>query len=205
MPVELWYASCSLSVAEAFVSNRNTASSTKSRRRSEGNPPSRPILAAAGRLLLCTIVLLLIVAAQSVCRAQGKTSSTSSTPGGSSAAGATSSPLANPKTQAKSPYITASDGVPVDEVNRKALEEHAGPEGGKLLVRSVPSGARVFVDDNYVGHTPLLLIVAPGKYRIQMQGPGEESGEKTVDLSPKETREVALTLTARYPNHVAAR
>jgi PEGA domain len=148
--------------------------------------------------------MLLIVAGPGVCLAQGKTDSTPSTSGGTSAAGATSSPTANAKAQAKSPYITASDGA-VDAANRKALEENAGPQGGKLLIRSVPTGARAFVDDNYVGHTPLLLIVAPGKYKIQVQGTAEDSGKTTVELGPKETRQVALTLTARYPNHVAAR
>jgi PEGA domain len=203
--VELWYASCSSSDREVFVSFRTATSSGKSGRQGEANRGSWPIRAALERLLPCTIGLLLVVAVPCLCRAQGKTSSAASTAGGSSVAGATSSPTADPKTQTKSPYITAADGAPVDEVNRKALEERAGLDGGKLLLRSVPSQARVFVDGDYVGHTPLLLIVAPGKYKIQMQGPGEESGEKTVGLSPKETREVVLALTARYPNHVAAR
>jgi hypothetical protein len=114
-------------------------------------------------------------------------------------------PAATATPQSKSTYVTAPNGDAADKVNRKALEDRAGPDGGKLLVRSVPSASRVFVDDKYVGHTPLLLIVAPGKYKVQVLGPGEESGERIVDLGAKETQQVALTLTARYPDHVAAR
>lgn len=134
-------------------------------------------------------LLVFMVAVACVCSAQEKATS----------AGATGS------TQSKSPYIVASDSAPADVANRKALEEHAGPDGGKLLVRSVPSGARVFVNDSYVGHAPLLLIVAPGAYKIQVQGAGEASAEKTVNLGPKDTQEVALALTARYPDRVTAR
>lgn len=183
-----------------------TRAASSWRRRNEGNIGGQVARAPIGRLQSCTALLLLFVALPCVWAAQDETSSAVSTTSGvSMVAGEASSPAANPKTQAKSAYVTASDGPTVGEANRKALEARAGAQAGKLLIRSVPSGSRVFVNDNYVGHTPLLLIVAPGKYKIQTLGPREESGEKTVDLGPKETREVALTLTARYPDHVATR
>jgi hypothetical protein len=36
-----------------------------------------------------------------------------------------------------------------------------------------------------------------------MRGRRLESGERAVDLLPRETREVALSLTSRYPTRVA--
>jgi hypothetical protein len=109
------------------------------------------------------------------------------------------------KTQGKSTYLPAQNGPPVDEVNRKALESRAGADGGKMLLRSTPAGARVLVDGSFVGRTPLLLIVAPGKYKIQMENERQASGERTVELAAKETQEVALTLVPRYPERVTTR
>jgi PEGA domain len=119
--------------------------------------------------------------------------------------GGSSSSATRPQTQSKSAHVADSGGPPADEANRKALEQRAGSDGGKLLLRSVPNGAQVFVDGAFVGRTPLLLIVAPGKYKIQMRGQREAFAERAVELAAKETQEIALTLAARYPEHVTAR
>ena len=119
--------------------------------------------------------------------------------------GTASSSGTSPQGQSKSPHVADPGGPPADEVNRKALEPRAGGSGGKLLLRSVPDRAQVFVDGAYVGRTPLLLIVAPGKYNIEMRGQREATGKRTVELAAKETQEIALTLTPRYPDHVATR
>jgi hypothetical protein len=37
-----------------------------------------------------------------------------------------------------------------------------------------------------------------------MKGQRMDSAQRAVDLLPRETREVALSLTARYPTHVTA-
>ena len=140
--------------------------------------------------------------AQTTARSEG----TASSPAVSyTVMGGTSASTARPQAQSKSPHIADSGDPPVDEVNRKALEQRAGSDRGKMLLRSVPDGAQVFVDGALVGRTPLLLIVAPGKYKIQMRGQRESFGEHTVELAAKETQEIALTLAARYPEHVAAR
>ena len=119
--------------------------------------------------------------------------------------GGTASSGTPPQGQNKSPHIADPGGPPADEVNRKALEPRAGSSGGKLLLRSLPDRAQVFVDGAYVGRTPLLLIVAPGKYNIEMRGQREATGKRTVEMAADETQEIALTLTPRYPDHVAAR
>lgn len=105
---------------------------------------------------------------------------------------------------AKPQHLAAPPGTPSDLLNRQALEQRAGKNACKLLLRSTPSTAQVFVDGAFVGSSPLELVVAPGKYQIEMRGQRLDSARRQVDLLPRETREVALPLTARYPTHVTA-
>ena len=86
--------------------------------------------------------------------------------------------------------------------NRRALEAKAGKDGAKLMLRSAPNGATVWINGKEVGATPLLLVVPPGAYKVEMYSVQRESSRKQVDLLPKETREVLLTLASRYPTHV---
>jgi PEGA domain len=102
----------------------------------------------------------------------------------------------------KSQHLAASAGPAPEIVNRQALEQHAGKDACKLLLRSVPSAAQVFVDGAFVGNSPMLLVLSPGKYQIEMRGRRLEFAERVVDLLPRETREVALPLTTRYPTRV---
>jgi hypothetical protein len=117
-------------------------------------------------------------------------------------------PPATPATTAqdapKTQHLAAPPGPPSDLANRRALEQHAGKNACKLLLRSIPATAQVFVDGAFVGNSPLELVVAPGKYQIEMRGQRLDSARRLVDLLPRETREVALSLTARYPTHVTA-
>jgi hypothetical protein len=98
-----------------------------------------------------------------------------------------------------SPHLAAQAGLPPDVVNRRELEQRAGQGAGKLLLRSRPLAARVWVDGAFVGTTPMLLILPPGKFKVELRGPRSEYAVRTVDLLPRETREVALTLASRYP------
>lgn len=101
-----------------------------------------------------------------------------------------------------SAHLVAPDGPPPEEVNRKALEADAGPDAGKLLLRSKPAGAQVFINGNYVGKAPMLLIVPPGNYKVEMRGGRLETGTKSVGLLANQTQEVALTLRQLYPAEV---
>jgi hypothetical protein len=107
-------------------------------------------------------------------------------------------------TDATSPsaHIVAPDGPPPEEVNRKALEENAGPDAGKLLLRSTPAGAQVFINGAYVGKSPMLLIVPPGKYTVEMRGARMETGSKIVGLLANQTQTIAMTLRQLYPSSV---
>jgi hypothetical protein len=98
----------------------------------------------------------------------------------------------------QAPAVTS--GEENEAANRKALEYQAGKNAAKLMLRSVPDKSSVRIDGRPVGKTPLLLIVQPGTYIVEMEGgPRMEYGRRQVDLLPKESREVALNLQPRYP------
>ncbi|MDR3749630.1 MAG: PEGA domain-containing protein [Acidobacteriota bacterium] len=99
--------------------------------------------------------------------------------------------------------VTAKESNPEDS-NRLSLEQHAGQDAAKLSLKSVPTKAAVQIDGKPVGQTPLSISLAPGTYRIEMQGPRAESGKQQLNLGPKETRELELPLSAppRYPSQI---
>jgi hypothetical protein len=106
------------------------------------------------------------------------------------------------KQQSASPHLTARSGPSSEDVNRQMFEEKAGEDAGKLLLRSTPSGAEIFINDLPVGRTPLLMIIPPGKYKIDMLGLRQESGHGTVGVAPKETQTVLMNLNPRYPTKI---
>ena len=126
---------------------------------------------------------------------------------GVAASGAKAAPVRdiNPQQQGSSPHLLARQGPAPDETNRKAFEESAGREPGKLLMRSTPAGAQIFVNGRSVGRAPLLMILAPGKYKVEMRGQRQDYGQRTIGLLPNETQDIALTLSPLYPIRVSTR
>jgi len=100
-------------------------------------------------------------------------------------------------------HLVIPSGPPPEVVNRNALEQGAGKDASKLLLRSTPSPAQVWVDGAFVGNTPILLIVAPGKYEVEARGQRLESAKQTVALLPRETREISFKMTVLYPTTVS--
>ena len=86
--------------------------------------------------------------------------------------------------------------------NRKALEQRAGKNAAKLMLRSSPTDAFVKIDGKPVGRTPILLVVPPGRYDVTMDGKRMDHAEQKIDLLPKETREFLLPLKQLYPTQV---
>jgi len=130
----------------------------------------------------------------------------------SSSVAANAKPMDVPKSlpsaaSGTSPHVQAPVNSPAAlvEANRRALEIKAGRDASRLLIISYPSQAQVWIDEKPVGTTPLLLIVPPGKYKIELRGPREESAKQEVALLPKEIREVVVKLGLRYPTHVISR
>jgi hypothetical protein len=154
-------------------------------------------------LLLLSLYLLLVcfsVKAQSLAKSGMMTSNSAiRSQSAKPASVVTPSPA---KQQIPSPHLAARSGPPSEDVNRQSFEDKAGQNGGKLLLRSTPNGAEIFIDDLPVGRTPLLMIITPGKYKIDMRGPRQESGHSTIGVAPNETQTVVLNLNPRYPTSI---
>jgi PEGA domain len=116
-----------------------------------------------------------------------------------------SAPVQSSVNPTPSPHILERGGLPPDEVNRKEFEDNSGERGGKLLLRSGPSGADIFINDLFVGRTPLLIMLAPGPYKIDMRGARDDSGHANVAVMPKATRTVEIDLKQRYPSSISLR
>ena len=86
--------------------------------------------------------------------------------------------------------------------NRKVLEEQAGKNAAKLMLRSKPTSADVKINGIPVGKTPILLVLSPGQYDVTMNGPRMDHAEQEIDLLPNETREFLLPLKQLYPTTV---
>jgi len=106
---------------------------------------------------------------------------------------------------AKTQHLGAGPSEPLEVTNLRKLEQEAGEHAAKLLLRSDPNEARIWVNDLAVGTTPRILVLAPGQYRIRMSGPRSESEERKVDLLPDETRKVLFVLQPKYPTHIRLR
>ena len=96
-------------------------------------------------------------------------------------------------------------GPPVEDKNRQDFEKKAGEQAGKLLLRSEPADSEIYINGLYVGHTPLLMVVAPGKYNVEMRGPRHETDHRMVGVMPKETQTVLLKLNTEYPGSISVR
>ena len=157
------------------------------------------LLPVVTAFLLCA-VLADTTCAQAIAEAAGATSM-------SATAAASARATAMPKlpvtaSGASSPHLVASSGPPPEDTNRKTLEAQAGKDASKILLRATPVEAQIWVDGKIVGKTPMLLVLAPGKYEIEMRGARGQTGKRSVDLLPRETRELAVTLGQLYPGRV---
>jgi hypothetical protein len=158
---------------------------------------------AARCLLELSLIVLLVSIGASPVRAQAAAEAAAAT--ASSGATAASSTAVLPKKDKSevSPHLTASSGPPAEVANRQNFEEHAGTTPGKLMLRSSPTDAKIFINGLYVGHAPLLLLLAPGKYKVEMRGSRQEFGQRTIVVAPDETREAVFSLAPLYPFKVS--
>ena len=66
---------------------------------------------------------------------------------------------------------------------------------GTLELHSVPANAKVYIDDNQYGATPVKLTLSEGSYRISLRLDGHETAWVTANVQGEqsERKEVALT------------
>jgi hypothetical protein len=158
----------------------------------------------ANVFLLVALLLCLapgFVNGQTAAEAAGATSVSATAANTAKAPAFPSNPT--PGDRDKSPHLLAPVVQQSEVANRQALEQKAGKRPGKLLLRSIPTGAQVWVNGMFVGHAPLLMILAPGKYQVELRGQRMEHAARAVDLLPDETRTVSLTLSVRYPTRAS--
>jgi hypothetical protein len=140
--------------------------------------------------------------AQAVAEAAGATSVSATAASSARAVAMPKLPDAASAGAGSSAHLIASSGPPADETNRKALESSAGKDAAKVLLRATPVEAQIWVNGKIVGKTPLLLVLAPGKYEVEMRGARGQTAKRSVALLPRETRELAVPLSPLYPGHV---
>jgi hypothetical protein len=99
---------------------------------------------------------------------------------------------------AVSPHLPASSAPPPEETNRIAFSQNAGKDASKILLRSTLPESRIWINGKPVGKAPMLLVVPPGKYQVEVVGPHAERTQSVVALLPGETRELTLKLQPRY-------
>ena len=73
------------------------------------------------------------------------------------------------------------------------------PQYGTVSVTSDPSGARVFIDDVFVGTTPLSYGTLNGTHRVRVEAEGYTPFETNIEVVGGETRSVQTTLQAAQP------
>ncbi len=119
------------------------------------------------------------------------------------AAAAKAKPLAPAPAQPPSAHLPVQSSESAATANCRALKERAGPDAARLALRSVPDHAQVWIDTMFVGATPLDLTVAPGTHQLEVRGVGMESSRQKVELLPKQSLQVTVSLKPYYRNKIS--
>ena len=170
-------------------------------------PQIRPLFAS----LLGFVPAAAIVLSCGIFASAARGQAIAETAGATSVSAAAASSIKPPQTPVPalpggtpSQHIIAPAGPPPQEVNVSNFQSHAGKDAGKVLLRATPAEAQIWVNGKIVGKTPMLLVLAPGKYQIEMRSARGETGTGSVELLPHETREVLIKLHQLYPGRVTA-
>jgi hypothetical protein len=93
------------------------------------------------------------------------------------------------------PAVAATEPAPAAAAQEQVLTAATKNPPGSLQVASRPSGAHVFVDDELIGTTPLLLSdVAAGSKRLRVELSGYKIWTTSVQVQPKARARVTATL-----------
>lgn len=93
---------------------------------------------------------------------------------------------------------------PVIERAPESRSAPPAPARGRLVVRSTPPGAQVFVNGRRRGTTPLSLRnLPPGTYSVRVSRSGYEDDTRRVAVAGGAAREIAVRLTRERPRAAA--
>ena len=87
------------------------------------------------------------------------------------------------KAQEKAVAVPEAKGAPMTPSITKPAE--AGPaasEDGRIILNSVPDGADIYVDDNFVGNAPATLKLPAGKHAVKVSQKGYADWSKELSV-----------------------
>jgi hypothetical protein len=99
-----------------------------------------------------------------------------------------------PAVDARAAGIVAAGGDPAELDRDRASAEATAAGLGALWVLSHPAGARVIVDGQYLGTTPMMINVAPGDKTVKLELPGHKPWSATVRVTVGKRARVAASL-----------
>ncbi|MBI3477294.1 MAG: PEGA domain-containing protein [Acidobacteria bacterium] len=80
------------------------------------------------------------------------------------------------------PDAKAAPETPSITKSADAAPAPAPKDEGKITLNSVPDGAEVYVDDNFVGNTPAALKLPSGKHKVKVSDKGYADWEKEISV-----------------------
>jgi PEGA domain-containing protein/SmpA/OmlA family protein len=78
--------------------------------------------------------------------------------------------------------------------NKLETFETPGTGGAKVAVQSDPTGAEIYLDEQLVGSTPSILVVAPGKHAFRLHAAGRTDWSRQVNVLAGSEITLAATL-----------
>jgi serine/threonine-protein kinase len=94
----------------------------------------------------------------------------------------TPAPSATPSPTPTAPAATPTDPTPIDP-DEAAPEEDREPAATKLVIRTQPKGAKIYLDGTLVGKTPTTLDATSDRHRLALILPGYKLHTDEVDGS----------------------
>jgi hypothetical protein len=78
--------------------------------------------------------------------------------------------------------------------NKLESFETSGAGATKVTVQSDPPGAEIYLDDQFVGSTPSILSIAPGKHAFRLHAAGRADWSRQLNVQPGSNITLAATL-----------
>ena len=78
--------------------------------------------------------------------------------------------------------------------NKLESFEMSGSGATKVTVQSDPAGAEIYLDDQFVGSTPSILVVAPGKHAFRLHAAGRADWSRQLNVLSGSDLTLAATL-----------
>jgi hypothetical protein len=88
------------------------------------------------------------------------------------------------------------------KANLQFFQDHSGPDAAALSLHTVPDHVQVWIDDKFVGSSPLDLKLGPGHHRVFASGPDKLESVREFDLAAKQKQSIDLPLKSGYQDQI---